>query len=153
MREMWVNSEYRVAPCLQLIKKKHIVNHGLLFPQGIIHEDNAFSFLCMIQAERVGYYGIELYHRRIRCDSTMTKKSTFENVYGYLSCYILIFNWLQNNIISDRYYQMMYELLDSLIHSAKYHYDILDGVERNLINYLKPYERFLCQKFFVEKDG
>lgn len=156
MREMCLNNEYRVSPCLQLIRKEYIINHGIRFHQGIIHEDNAFNFFCMIQAERVGYLGIELFSRRVRSDSTMTKRSTFENVYGYLSCYVDIMNWLQNIDLPDSDYQTVYEVLDSLLHSAKYKYSIMKPYERVVLNYLKPYERVLCQKLIteeVEKKG
>lgn len=153
MQEMWRNDEYRVTPCLQLIKKRYIVSHGLYFPQGIIHEDNAFNFLCMAQAERAGYYGIQLYRRRLRNDSTITKKSTFENVYGYLRCYINILHWLQHNDLPDQYYQTVHELLDSLIHSAKYHYTIIEGSERLIVNYLQLSEWIFCQKLIVEETS
>lgn len=150
MQKMWMNGEYRVSPCLQFIKRSHLTGHQICFHQGIIHEDNIFSFLCMINAERTGYYGIELFRRRIRSGSTMTKKSTFENVYGYLSCYIDILNWLQVNDLADKYYQTVHALLDSLIHSAKYQYSLMNPSERLVIHYLKPYEQTLCQKLIVE---
>jgi len=152
MREMYTKSEYRVSPCLQFIKKEHILSHEIYFHEGIIHEDNAFNFLCMIQAKRVGYYGINLFGRRVRVDSTMTKKGTFENVYGYLSCYIDIFNWLQNNDLPDSSYQTVCELLDRLIHSAKHQYSIMESYERVIINFLKPYERSLYKMLIDEKN-
>lgn len=151
MREMQRNGDYRVSVCLQLIKREHIVSNRISFYPGIIHEDNAFNFFCMMQAERVEYYGIELYNRRVRSDSIMTKKGSFENVYGYLCCYISILNWLQSNDLSNEYYQTVQEILDGLLRSARYQYSLIEPSEKSIINFLKSYERFLCQKLIVER--
>lgn len=153
MREMQRNGDYRVSVCLQFIKREHIVSHGISFYPGIIHEDNAFNFFCMMQAERVEYYGIELYNRRVRSDSIMTKKSSFENVYGYLCCYISILNWLQSNDLSYENYQTVQKILDGLLRSARYQYSLIKPAEKLIAHYLKFYERIFFQNLILKEPN
>ena len=88
LKEMHANEEYRVSPCLQMINKGFIENYNLKFEEGIIHEDNLFTYKCILNAGRVGYIHECFFKRRYRNDSVMTKKTTFEHVYGYFKCFV-----------------------------------------------------------------
>lgn len=77
---------YRVSPCLQLIKMAHLRKYNLFFPEGIIYEDNYFNLICMLNAQRVSHRKTAYFKRRIRNDSTVTKKITAWNAYSYFLC-------------------------------------------------------------------
>lgn len=77
---------YRVQPCLQLIKMAHLRKYNLFFPEGIIYEDNYFNLICMLNAQRVSHRKAAYFKRRIRSDSTVTKKITAWNAYSYFLC-------------------------------------------------------------------
>lgn len=77
---------YRVQPCLQLIKMAHLRKCNLFFPEGIIYEDNYFNLICMLNAQRVSHRKTAYFKRRIRNDSTVTKKITAWNAYSYFLC-------------------------------------------------------------------
>ena len=71
MRE---NDTYRASVCMQLIKRTYLARTQVKFETGIVHEDELFSFLIMLQAERTGCLADALFFRRVRRDSLMTQK-------------------------------------------------------------------------------
>ena len=85
---MMERDEFRCSACLQFIKAEYMKTHSLRFREGILHEDELFTFLCMIQANRVIHINKPFYIRRMRFDSIMTNKRGFQNFYGLLVCFI-----------------------------------------------------------------
>ena len=55
------------------------------FFEGIIHEDNLFTYTCFLCAERVALLNKPLSQRRIRPSSIMTSHPLPENVVGIFS--------------------------------------------------------------------
>lgn len=86
--KMVLANEFRTNVVLQFINRSFYEKIGLSFFEGIIHEDNLFSFLCILQADRVRYLPKIYYHRRIREDSIMTRAIGANNFKGYFTCFI-----------------------------------------------------------------
>ncbi len=82
------NEKYFPSPVLQIIRKDFLLETGVLFPEGIIHEDNPYTFKTILQASSATYLDRELYLRRVHNDSIMTARTGPENVYGYLKSYL-----------------------------------------------------------------
>lgn len=78
---------YFQSPCLYLIKRSYLSSAQISFIEGILHEDNAFTFACFISAQRASHLNEPLFHRRVREGSTMTSAVTFPRAYGYFLCY------------------------------------------------------------------
>ena len=95
------NGEYRVSPCLQLIRNEYLKNMRISFEEGIIHEDNLFTYQTILGAERVGHIHEGLFKRRYRAASTMTQKTTFEHVYGYFKCFLKMGEYIEKINIDD----------------------------------------------------
>lgn len=74
---------FRAAPWLLFVKRELPEKMNLRFFPGIIHEDELFTPLLYLAAERVGYIPRRFFHRRIRANSTMTRKFSIRNVEGY----------------------------------------------------------------------
>lgn len=85
--KMRANKEFFGSPCLEIFRRNLLEDNGIRFYNGIIHEDNLFTFQCTMLAERVGYIDKAYYHRRVHGDSTMTTKKSMRNVEGYLVSY------------------------------------------------------------------
>lgn len=73
------------APWLNIISKKYLDKIRLSFYPGIIHEDQLFTFILYIKAERVSSINKTYFKRRLRENSTMTNKFNWKNVQGYLA--------------------------------------------------------------------
>ncbi len=85
--ELYDNKEYLTPACFQMLKKEYIDKNNFCFHPGIIHEDNAFTFATILNAERASHISEMFFHRRIRENSIMTTAVSFKNAYGYFISY------------------------------------------------------------------
>lgn len=67
--------EYRTAVPLMLLRREYLLHHELRFLQGILHEDELFTFLVYHADGRAVHCHEELYARRIRPGSIITASS------------------------------------------------------------------------------
>lgn len=79
-----VKKGYSSSACLLFINRNFLNRINLSFYQGIIHEDELFTFLVYLQANRVGGINQVLFHRRVRSASIMTTTFSWNNVSSYI---------------------------------------------------------------------
>ncbi|WP_303860806.1 glycosyltransferase [Alkalibaculum bacchi] len=84
--ELINNRDYYVSPCLYMFKKEIVMQKGLYFPEGIIHEDELFSFQLYLYANKVKHISAVFFKRRIRGNSTMTSNNYARSFQGYSQC-------------------------------------------------------------------
>ena len=89
---MHKNNAYYPAVSLQVFSHKYLKIRNIQFFEGIIYEDNLFSFECILNASRVSHINTPLYIRRIRDNSIITSNITYANFYGYFICWIKMMN-------------------------------------------------------------
>ena len=77
------NGEYYAQACLRLYRLDYLKNNGFLFDEGIIHEDESFSFKAYIHADRVECLGERYYYRRYRRGSIMMSCDCIQSAHGY----------------------------------------------------------------------
>lgn len=70
--ELYKNKQMKVEVCRQVYAKKFIEDNNLRFYEGILHEDNLFSFLCAMKAKKVKNINEKLYIYRQREGSIMS---------------------------------------------------------------------------------
>jgi glycosyltransferase involved in cell wall biosynthesis len=133
------NGEYRVQPCLQLIRRQYWQKLNLFFYEGVFLEDNLFNFLCMLQAERVSHLQQELFIRRINEGSTMTRSRTFKHFYGAFHAVVQMLGFAIERNINDP--AVLQEIADCL-EAAVSIYDLLPAVEKNKAGSLPPLENY-----------
>jgi len=105
---------FRAPPWLFFVKRELIQNADLRFFPGIIHEDELFTPLLYIAAERVGYIPRTFFHRRIRANSTMTNSFSQKNINGYFC------------VIGE--FSKLYKKSDNRVNA------IFDHISRNIVN-------------------
>ncbi len=88
LSKMLQHDEYSVVLWLQFINRNFFVRNRLDFCEGIIHADNLFTYQCMLSAQRAEFLPLQLYRRRMRPNSIMTKKVSFADVYAYFICHL-----------------------------------------------------------------
>lgn len=76
---------HRASVCLNFIRREYLLRTGLKFYPGIVHEDELFTFLCYIRAERAGIIPEAFFKRRFRGNSTMTARVSGRNIRGYFT--------------------------------------------------------------------
>ena len=83
---------FYVSPCLFVIRKDLLDGFGG-FPEGSIHEDNVLAMHLMLHASRTEYTSQKYFSRRVRPDSTMTRRFGRRNVDGYVTACTEIRSW------------------------------------------------------------
>lgn len=150
MCAMEKNREFRVSPCLQLIRRDFLIKNRLQFEEGLIHEDNLFTFQTMLSADRVSHLQEPLFRRRYRKASTMTQKTSFEHVYGYFKCF-LENNGLVGKIqLPDEEKMLVTAWLRRLLCNARDKYLQLDFEERESIRGLELREKMQFELYIVD---
>lgn len=139
--KMYANGEYRVSPCLQLIRRKLMMDEDILYTNGIIHEDNVFSFRVMLKAERAGYIHQSLFNRRVRNSSVMTSGKTWKNAVGYFVCYIEMQKFLDTLDLDEEAMNQAAVCIYRILHNARNDYKSLPSAERYAYEGLSQYER------------
>ena len=65
------NGDHYASSCLMFLRRQMIIDRGLKYIEGIVHEDEFFYFELMLVANRVAILNRPLYFRRIRKGSVM----------------------------------------------------------------------------------
>lgn len=76
---------YSVSPCLNFINRQYLNDINLYFYPKILHEDELFTFILYLKAQKVGLINKSFFHRRIRPNSIMTTVFDKRNITGYLT--------------------------------------------------------------------
>lgn len=113
-------NEFFGSACLQFIKRSLLEENDLRFYHGIIHEDNLFSFKCVMLAQRVGYINKAYYLRRVHDDSIMTVKKSMKNVEGYLVSYAEMISFMHNRQVEEKSAPFISEYLYNSIYKNGY---------------------------------
>jgi len=95
------NNEYYAEPGFRLYLRDYLQSKGLLFDEGIIHEDVSFSFLTYLFAKRVECIGDRLYRYRVRPGSTMTNISFPKSAHGHSVCLEKFLLLLDSHMLSN----------------------------------------------------
>ena len=88
---------FRSSVPLQFFKRDFFLKTGIEFKQGIYHEDELFSALILVQAEKTMCITDEFYMRRVRGDSIMTSDASAKRFEGKF----IVYTTLVANVISD----------------------------------------------------
>lgn len=141
MQAMRSQEDYRVNAATQFYKRKFLIENHLSFYPGIIHEDNAFTFMSAFLAERVGYLKKTFYRRRIRPSSIITIQAGFSHVYGYFKNYQLMLRFLQKQDYPAEMTETLYSILNGVFRNIQDRYHALSEAEKHAFDGLKGTDR------------
>jgi len=82
--ELKRDRDYRANVQLLFIRQRFLQKIGLVFYEGILHEDEPFTFLLLMQCAHCGYLPERLLYKRRRAGSIMRTPQTEKNVEGCL---------------------------------------------------------------------
>lgn len=97
MNSLLDNYTFRAVPWLLFIRHEYLKQLSLSFYPGIIHEDELFTTLLTIQANKIGCIKESLIKHRIRANSTITTKYSQKNVDCYLTVVDELMRWGEKN--------------------------------------------------------
>lgn len=136
------NGAYRVSVCMQMLRLEFLKEKDIKFVEGIIYEDNIFTFVSMLQAERALKLDEALYLRRYRRNSVMTSIIQAKNVIGYLMCLRQMLFFVESELLDDQVEKEAIETIKSILRSIRTNYEKLDIKERKKLEALSPVDKF-----------
>ena len=142
-RKLRENKEYYVSPCLQLIRREFLEKRAIAFYDGIIHEDNLFTFQVILSADRASCVPNVFFRRRIREKSVVTSKENHKNLRGYFVCMLKMAQFAGTLDIVD---QETIDAVDSAVSKMNHHvhriYAAIGEEEKALfLSKCTPFER------------
>lgn len=146
------NSDYFVSPCLQLVRRELLIRNRIEFQEGIIHEDNCFSFQVVLAAEKTFCVNDVYFYRRVHQSSVMTRKENHRNLQGYFVCLIKQLEWAARQNIQDTRINAAIEsvLMLLFLHVQRIYISLSTSEREKFLNLCNPYERYLFQSVILK---
>lgn len=135
LKKLLNQKKYRSAVWLNFIRLEYLDRINLKFYPNIIHEDELFTFLLFLFAQKTSYINRKFFQRRIRPRSIMTEKKGEKNLVG---CFIVA-KELKKVKLKEKNMEKK-ELLDKKIQE----------MIGNSINLLELLDNSLQQKYLIE---
>lgn len=143
------NGDYYVSSSLQCLRREFLNEKQLFYIEGIVYEDNIFTFKGMMLANRVMHRNRVVLLRRIRTGSIMQSKLKFRNFYSLFISYLEIVQFCRysmEGIYGDKEISLV---LNSLRNFAMSIYRKLEKGEKDKILKQPEYQQVLINAIFV----
>lgn len=129
------NKEYTCSPCLFLVRNEVLKRSGLNFYEGIIQEDELFTFELILQCERIKIIKDILFHRRVRASSTMSGENYYNSFMGYYVVLKQMISFRNSLYMHNQELENAIEVKLSYIYgSALNRYILLDKKEKRKVS-------------------
>lgn len=146
------NGDFRPNVCHQAFSLSFLKSAQLRFCNGIIHEDNLFSFEALLHASKVKFIANEIYIRRVRPNSIMTKTASTANLDGYFKCALKALDYLYKSTVVVRRIDDRASVIDMWLSSASDYYSALDASEiSELLALYAPEEQILFYELVEQR--
>lgn len=144
------NNDYCCSVCKQVVRRDFLKEHHLSFYEGIIHEDELYTFKVLLLAGQAAYIHRTLYHRRLRSNSLVMKPLEFESSYGYFVCVREAYKFLMEQNCNIDNLKVLMLFLNKMALSARNHYLRLGGKGRKQVEQLSEEDKFLFQIYITD---
>lgn len=152
--KMVYNKDYTCSPCLLFIKRSILIDKQIRFYEGIIHEDELFTFELLFKCNRVKCINNIYFYRRIREGSTTTSKQYKRSFVG---CSTVLLNmkdyymrYKNEKYIRDAISINMGYMFGNAIYNYSYMTSIERSANRDLLEQIKKIAKEM--KYFNRKD-
>lgn len=127
------NREYYSQACLRFYLLSYLREQQFRFDEGVIHEDESFSFLAYLCAERVECVGKRYYTRRYRAGSIMMTLDLAESAKGYLAATETVYRFCRESELSGEMTELCGRKIKGYICSIFGRYRTADREDRRRI--------------------
>lgn len=141
---------YRVSPCMAVFDREYLVSRDILFPEGIIYEDNVFTMKAICLAPKAAHINEPLYLRRIREGSTMTSVKTAKNVRSYFEVYYQMFLFATQHIWDYATAKAIAGEMRIVLSHIRKQYCILDKAQRMAACTLPPVQQTFLDSLIAQ---
>lgn len=148
--EMIDKNSFIVLAFSMLINREWLIKSKIKFYNGIIYEDNLFTFQCFMTADRMSHINKECIIYRIREHSIMTSGYRFSNLYSRLIGYIEIVQMAYKLKLDHKTQAAVYRFVSFIVEDLKHIYNVLDKTERIKILSLTPLEKLYLEGLGID---
>lgn len=141
--------DYLSSVCVRATRRDVLIGSRLKFYEGIVHEDDLFTFLLLMNVGKCRHVDKIFYGRRYRPDSTMTKKISFRNFHGYFTVWKEVFTWLSENHIPKEAENIAEEMLWSFENLLRNRYRDIEQEEQKKTENYSVADRYLLSRFLL----
>lgn len=117
--KMAADASFRPMVWLQFISRTFYESEKLEFKEGILHEDDLFTYTTVFKAKRVSHRRKNFYHYRRRKGSIISGPVTFHHAYSKLICLIEITRFIRLHSFEDETIHLMGAYLKWLYNAMK----------------------------------
>lgn len=129
---------FRSSACLQIARREYLESVDARFFEGILHEDNLYTFEVLLQAHKAMKIDSPLFVRLYRRGSIMTSSTTARNVEGYLESYVQIMAFLATHSLDRTIQGSALEFAKSMRRRVLGDYSKLEECQCELLKGLDP---------------
>jgi hypothetical protein len=112
------NKDFIAQVGMQIARREFLAAHNLHFHDGILHEDNPYTFLCMMHAKKVMYAPERYFNYRVRSGSITTTQKSLRHVTGYLAAMADVIRYTCDDKPVPALLDAIERFLDDLLYSA-----------------------------------
>lgn len=149
-------NEYHVMVWVQIAKRDFLLRNGIGFCDGILFEDNLYTFMILMLAERTICINDIWYYKRIRENSIVTRPECPENIYGFLKTLIMELDYIKGCSleISDELKQSLEKVIKNIVLQVhKRFHRLSDHDQIELIHKCSPLEYLILKCILTLADG
>ena len=137
------------STCKAIYRSAYLQFISLTFIEGIIHEDNPFTFICTLKADRIAYITKQLYLRRVRTGSTMTTPLSYRNLWGYLVSYYDMSRFA----LMETFKPETQEYIDARLNTIAWRIGSYSNKIPNIEKHCNEYELLILQAFNLKTNS
>ena len=131
---MLKNNEFFVPVPIQFYSTAFLKKNNLHFKKGIMHEDELFTPVAFIRAERVACINEQLYCRRLRANSIMSKRVSLKSIEGLIGCVEGFIDEISNYQKESLEYRLLKKYVQITLYNIFDVYFDFNKDERKMIN-------------------
>ncbi len=150
MKEMKDQDAFIPHACRAIWRRATLQDNDIFFPEGIIHEDNLFSFLAYMSADRVVQIPDKFYKRRVRPNSIMTVAKSHKTVIGYFTSAMGMLEYAFRDTYSPEKEQEVLRAFKEMVAFTKRNYRAISEEEKDKVVFSKETENYMFEKFIMD---
>lgn len=139
------NGDFCSSVCKQVVRRNFLEEHHLRFYEGIINEDDLYTFKATALARRASYIHRVFFHRRLRMNSSVTKPVDYQSPYGYFVCIKESYCFLLQQNYDPKKQKRFFMWLKTWAKIAQEEYLQLKETDREKLEHLPEDDKFLFQ--------
>ena len=149
-------NEYHVMVWVQIARREFLNRCNIRFCDGILFEDNLYTFLVLMNAQRTYCTNDIWYHKRIRENSIVTKPECPENIMGFLTTVSAEMEYIQTHIgnKNDDFRQCQEKVMKHLLQQIHKRYHRLSTADQQrLMQNCSAHEYLTLKAVLLLADG